>query len=78
MEITTQQVRGKDGYVLTAKELEGEKPSFLEVPFDDAGDRFPFYDDYMASLCGITNPDELRSSTLISLIGVFVPRDGNL
>ena len=32
----------------------------------------------MASIGGITNPSDLRTSTLISLIGTFVPQDGNL
>ena len=76
--VTTHQVRGKDGYVLTPIELEREKPLFMVIPLVEAGDRFPFYDDYMTSIGGITNPDDLRTSTLISLIGTFVPRDGNI
>ena len=76
--IVTQQVRGKDGYVLTPLELEKEKPNFIDIPVVDAGDRYPFYDDYMASIGGLTNPSDLRTSTLISLIGTFVPQDGNL
>ena len=76
--VTTHQVRGKDGYVLTPIELEREKPLFLDIPPVETGDRFPFYDDYMASIGGFTNPDDLRTSTLISLIGTFVPRDGNI
>ena len=32
----------------------------------------------MASIGGFTNPDDLLTSTLISLIGTFVPRDGNI
>ena len=76
--VTTYQVRGKDGYVLTPIELEREKPKFIDVPLVETGDRFPFYDDYMASIGGITNPDDLRTSTLISLIGTFVPKDGNI
>ena len=52
--VTTHQVRGKDGYVLTPFELEREKPKFIDVPLVEAGDRFPFYDDYMASIGGIS------------------------
>ena len=63
--------------VLTPFELEKEKPLFIDTPLIDAGDRYPFYDDYMASIGGITNPSDLRTSTLISLIGTFVPKDGN-
>ena len=75
--IITHQVRGRDGYVLTPIELEKEKPFFMEAPLVEAGDRFPFYDDYMASIGGVTDPDDLRNSTLISLIGTFVPQDDN-
>ena len=75
--IITHQVRGRDGYVLTPIELEKEKPLFLETPLVEAGDRFPFYDDYMTSIGELTDPDDLRNSTLISLIGTFVPLDGN-
>ena len=70
----TRQVRGKDGWVLTPVELEREKQLFKDVPLVEAGDRFPFFEDYMTSIGGITNPDDLRTSTLISLI---VPKDGN-
>ena len=76
--VVTHQVRGKDAYVLTPLELEREKPHFVDVPLVDAGDHFPFYEEYLASLGGITNPDDLRLTTLISLIGSFVPHDGNL
>ena len=76
--LVTHQVRGKDGYVLTPLELEREKPHFIDAPLVDAGDHFPFYEEYLASLGGITNPDDLRLTTLISLIGSFVPYDGNL
>ena len=76
--VITHQVRGKDGYPLTPIELEREKPFYIDVPLVDTGDRFPFYDDYMASNEGILNPDDLRTSTLISLIGTFVPKDGNI
>ena len=75
--VITHQVRGKDGYVLTPFELEREKPRFIDAPLIDALGRYPFYDDYMASIGGITNPSDLRTSTLISLIGTFVSQDGN-
>ena len=76
--VVTHQVRREDGYVLTPLELEREKPHFIDVPLVDAGDHFPFYEEYLASLGGITNPDDLRLTTLISLIGSFVPHRGNL
>ena len=46
----THQVRGKDGWVLTPVELEKEKPLFMDVPLVEAGDRFPFFEVYMATL----------------------------
>ena len=76
--VFTHQVRGKDGYVLTPFELEKEKPFIMDAPLIDAGDRYPFYEDYMASIVGITNPSDLRTSTLVSLIGTILPKDGNL
>ena len=48
--IVTQYVRGKNGYVLTPVELEKENPLFLDVPLVEAGKRFPFHEDYMASI----------------------------
>ena len=75
--IVTHYVRGKDVYVLTPVELEKEKFFFMDVPLVEAGDQFPFNEDYMANIGGITNPDDLRTIALISLIGTFVPKDGN-
>ena len=75
--IVTHHVRGRDGYVLTPIELEKEKSLFMETSLVEAGDRFSFYDDYMASIGGVTDPDDLRNSTLISLFGTFVLQDGN-
>ena len=74
----THQVRGKVGYILTPLQLEKEKPLFIDAPLVDIGDKFPFYDDYVATLGGKSNPDELRMTTQISLIGTFVPRGGDL
>ena len=74
----TYQVRGKDGYILTPLQLEKEKPLFIDAPLVDIGDKFPFYDDSVATLGGKSNPDELRMTTQISLIGTFVPRGGDL
>ena len=39
------EVRGKDGHVLTALELEKEKPLFENAVLVDIGDKHPFYDD---------------------------------
>ena len=75
--IVTHHVRGKDCYVLTPVKQENEKPLFMEIPLVEVCDHFHFYEDYMASIGRVTNPDDLRNSTLISLIGTFVFMDGN-
>ena len=74
----THQVRGKDVYILTPLQLEKEKPLFIDAPLVNIGDKFPFYDDYVATFGGTANPDELRMTTQISLIGTFVPHGGDL
>ena len=75
---TVNAVRGKDGHLLSALELEKEKPRFESAPLVDIGPRFPFYDDYMASAGGIACPEDLRLGTQLSLIGRAVPHFGNL
>ena len=65
----THQVREKDGYILIPLELEKEKSLFIEAPLVDIGDKFHFFDNYMTTLGGSSNPDELRMTTQISLIG---------
>ena len=71
-------VRGRNGHILTPFELEKEKPLVESVPLVDIGPRFPFYDEYMSSAGGLTNFEDIRSGTQISLIGRFVPYFGDL
>ena len=71
-------VRGRDGQIFTPFELEREKPLFESVPLVDIGPRFPFYDEYMSGAGGLTNFEDIRSGTQISLIGRFVPYFGDL
>ena len=75
---TVHAVRGKDGHLLSALELEKEKVFFESVPLVDIGPRFPFYDDYMASAGRITCPEDLRLGTQLSLIGRANPHFGYL
>ena len=51
--VTSHEVRGRDGHVLTPLELEREKPLFIDAPLVDIGDKYPFFDDYMAGYWGI-------------------------
>ena len=76
--LTVHAVRGKDGRILSALELEKEKPLFLSALLVDIGPRFPFYKDYMAGIGGLKDPEDVRLGTQISLIGRFVPLFGNL
>ena len=73
--LTVHVVRGKDGRIL---DLKKEKPLFLTAPLVDIGPRFPIYEDYMAGVGGLKDPEDVRLATQISLIGRFVPHFGNL
>ena len=74
----THQVRRKDGYIFRPLQLEKEKPLFIDAPLVDIGDKFPFFGDFVATLGGTSSSDELRMTTQISLIGLFVPHGGDL
>ena len=76
--IVTYEVRGNDGHVLTPFELEKEKPLFEDAPLGDIGCKYPFFDEYMAGIGSVTNPDEIRLAMQISLVGHFVPVCGDL
>ena len=58
--LTVHAVRGKDGRVLSALDLEKEKPLFLTAPLVDIGPRFPFYEDYMAGVGGLKDRKTLK------------------
>ena len=76
--ITRHQVRGRDGHVLTPLELEREKPFFENVPLVDVAEKYPFYDEYKTNSEGQQTIEDQRASAQISLIGSFVPHDGNI
>ena len=71
-------VRGRDGHIQSALELEKEKPLFEFAPLMDIGPRFPFYEEYTAGVGGLSNPEDVRISPQKSLIARFVPHFGNL
>ena len=76
--LTVHAVRGKDEHLLSALELEKEKPLFETAPLIDIEPQFPFYDDYMANAGRLTNLQDVRLGTQISLIGGTIPHFGNL
>ena len=76
--ITTHQVRGKNGVILTPLELEKEKPLFENAPLVDLGGEFPFYEEYLARMEGRPTTSDSRDATQIVLIGTMVPANGDL
>ena len=72
------EVLGKDGRVLTASEMEKEKPLFENAVLVDIGDKHLFYNDYIAGGTSSFSFEETRLCTQTSLIGYFVPRGGDV
>ena len=70
-------VRGEDGKLLTAYQLELELPKFIDAPLIDLGERMPFYEDHMAGQqhC-VTTPNKVRAK--ICVLGYFLPVFGNI
>ena len=53
-------------------------PKFIHTELVDAGERFPFYDDFLrGSTTAIVTP-LTRASIQICLLGEFVPKHGNI
>ena len=76
--ITRHQVRDTDGRILTSLELERKKPLFENAPLVGVGERYPFYDEYLANSEGQQTTEDQRASVQIALVGSFVPHDGNI
>ena len=71
-------VRGKDGKLLTAYQLELELTKFIDAPLIDLRERIPFYEDHMAGQqhC-VTTPDKMVRAQ-ICVVGYFLPVFGNI
>ena len=54
------EVRGQDVQILTALELEKEKPLFENAVLVDNGDKHPFDDDYMAGVTSSASFEEIK------------------
>ena len=76
--VNKQEVRAKDGHILTPMELEKEKPLFETADLVDFGPKHPFYDEYLERMGGNTTPPDVRLGTQISLIGLFTKHCGNI
>ena len=66
-------VRAKDGHILTALELEKEKPLFETATLVDIGPKYPFQEEYLERLGGSTTPAGVPLGTQISLLWLQSP-----
>ena len=72
------QVQGKDGKVLTPYQLELELPKFITAPLVDIGEKFPFYDEFMAGAQHMTSSSSNRARVQISVLGHYIPTFGDI
>ena len=77
-EVIRHQVRGKDGKVLTPRQLVDELPNFKDVPLVDIGEKFPFYDEFMAGNDYMASSSGNRMRVQVSILSSFLPSCGNL
>ena len=75
---TTRTVRGRDGRVLTKRELAKELPNFIHKELVEIGEHYPFCEDLnrLGAMSQSRNPPHL--SIQLSLVGDFVTKYGNL
>ena len=71
-------VRGRNGKILSKKELADELPKFIHIELVDAGERNPFYEDYLQGHTTAPISPQSRLRTQICLLGDFVQSSGDL
>ena len=71
-------VRGRNGKILSKIELAREFPKFRHVELIDAGERFPFYEDYLKGNTSALVDPQSRAKTQICLVGDFIQSLGDL
>ena len=71
-------VRGTDGKLLTPYQLEMENPKFKGAELVDMGEKFSFFDEFMAGNTHMTSSSESRVRIQISILGHFLPAFGNI
>ena len=76
-DLVTNEVRGKNGQILTPLELEREKLYFESAPLVETGCDYPFFDDYMAGPGTFVNSNEARLCVRISQVGHFTTSCGD-
>ena len=70
-------VRGSYGKLLTPYELELEYSHFRHAELA-IGEKFPFYDEFMAGNTHMTSSSKSRVRVQISILGHFLPAFGNI
>ena len=71
-------VRGKNGKILSKKDLADELPRFIHTELVDVGERNPFYEDYLQGHTSAPITPQSRLRTQISLLGDFIQSSGDL
>ena len=70
-------VRGRNGKLLTKIELARELPKFIHAELVDAGERFPFYHDFIECWTTALVTPESRAKTQLRIVGDFIQRQGD-
>ena len=65
------EVRAKDGHILTALELEKEKPPLETATLVDIGSEYPFYEEYLERTGGSTTPADVATRNTDFAFGAF-------
>ena len=71
-------VRGRNGKILSKKELADELPRFIHTELVDVGERNPFYEDYLQGHTSAPITPQSRLRTQICLLGDFIQGSGDL
>ena len=71
-------VRGKNGKILSKKDLADELPRFIHTELVDVGERNPFYEDYLQGHTSAPITPQSRLRTQICLLGDFIQSSGDL
>ena len=72
------QVRGKYGKILTPYQLELELSKFVGAPLVDIGEKFPFYEEFMAGSQHMASSSANRARVQISVLGHYIPSFGDI
>ena len=72
------QVRRKDWKILTRNQLELELPNFIGVPLVDIGEKFSFYEEFMAGSQHMASSSANRARVQISVLGQNIPSFGDI